>query len=95
MFQKTQIPVVFIDRKQQGEKITSVVFDSYHEGEMVAEYLLELGHHTFAYVNGAYDNYDNIKRLEGFRAGLDRAGMLLPEDCIIMVRSKKRRPIVP
>ena len=83
LFQKTQIPVVFIDRKQQGEKITSVVFDSYHEGEMVAEYLLELGHHTFAYVNGAYDNYDNIKRLEGFRAGLDRAGMLLPEDCII------------
>ena len=42
-----------------------------------------IGHHTFAYVNGAYDNYDNIKRLEGFRAGLDRAGMLLPEDCII------------
>ena len=83
LFQKTQIPVVFIDRKQQGEKITSVVFDSYHVGEMVAEYLLELGHHTFAYVNGAYDNYDNIKRLEGFRAGLDRAGMLLPEDCII------------
>lgn len=83
LFQKTQIPVIFIDRERQGEKITSVVFDSYHEGGMVAEYLLELGHHTFAYVNGAYDNYDNIKRLEGFRAGLEQAGMFLPEDCII------------
>lgn len=83
LFQKTQIPVVFIDRKQQGEKIASVIFDSYHEGEMVAEYLLELGHRTFAYVNGANDNYDNIKRLEGFRAGLLQAGKSLVEDCII------------
>ena len=83
LFQKTQMPVVFIDRKQQGEKIASVVFDSYHEGEMVAEYLLELGHRTFAYVNGVYDNYDNLQRLEGFRAGLERTGIRPLQNCII------------
>lgn len=83
LFEKTQIPVVFIDRKQQGEKIASVIFDSYREGEMVAEYLLELGHRTFAYVSGVQENYDNIKRLEGFRAGLLQAGKSLPEDCIL------------
>ena len=74
---------MFIDRKQQGEKIASVIFDSYREGVMVAEYLLELGHRTFAYVNGVQENYDNIERLEGFRAGLLQAGRSLPEDCII------------
>lgn len=83
LFQQTQTPVVFIDRQQRGEKIASVVFDSYREGGMVAEYLMKLGHRTFAYVNGAYDNYDNIQRLEGFRARLERAGMHLTEDCII------------
>ena len=50
---------------------------------MVAEYLLELGHRTFVYVNGVYDNYDNVQRLEGFRAGLERTGIRLLQDCVI------------
>lgn len=78
-----QFPAVFIDRELQGETISSVVFDSYHEGEMVAKYLLELGHTTFAYVRGVENNFDNTQRLNGFRSVLSRAGLTLGEDYII------------
>lgn len=83
LFQKTQTPVIFLDRELQGERMTSVVFDSCHAGGMVAQYLLSLGHRTFAYISGAWDNYDNIKRLEGFRAGLLQAGIRLDSSDIL------------
>ena len=89
LFQKTQTPTIFLDRELQGERMSSVVFDSYHEGEMVAQYLLSLGHHTFAYVNGANDNYDNMKRLQGFQTGLMQAGICLDKSYIIEGRFEK------
>ncbi len=89
LFSETQIPVVFIDRELEGEKMASVVFDSYHEGELVAEYLVGLGHRTFAYMDGPDDNYDNIQRREGFREGLRSKGVILEEDYIIAGRFEK------
>lgn len=86
---ETQTPVIFMDRELEGEKIASVVFDSYHEGEMVAEYLVGLGHRTFAYMDGPDDNYDNIHRLKGFREGLGSRGIILHEDYIIKGRFEK------
>ena len=89
LFSETQTPVIFIDRELEGEKIASVVFDSYHEGELVAEYLVGLGHRTFAYMDGPDDNYDNIHRLKGFREGLRSRGIILEEDYIIKGRFEK------
>lgn len=83
LLMKTQTPVIFLDRELEGEKIASVVFDSYHEGELVVEYLTELGHRTFAYIYGPGDNYDNIQRLKGFREALCRKGIILEEDYIM------------
>lgn len=90
LLQKAQIPAIFMDRELHGEKISSVVFDSYHEGELVAEYLIGLGHRTFAYIYGPGDNYDNICRLKGFQAGLKRNGLLLEEDYIIRGEFEKK-----
>lgn len=89
LFQKTQTPIIFLDRELQGERMTSVIFDSYHEGEMVAQYLLSLGHRTFVYINGACDNYDNMQRLQGFQAALMRAGIHLSEADIIEGKFEK------
>lgn len=77
------IPVVFIDREKKGTGISSVVFDSCHEGELAARYLLELGHTTFGYIQGVEKNFDNIERLKGFRAILKQAGFALQEDYIL------------
>lgn len=83
LFSESQIPVIFMDRELAGERMASVVFDSYHEGELVAEYLIGLGHRTFAYMDGPDDNYDNIHRLKGFREGLRNKGITLEEEYII------------
>lgn len=80
---ENEIPIVFIDREKQGNCISSVVFDSYHEGELAAKYLLELGHTTFGYIQGVKHNFDNIERLKGFRDILKRAGFTLQEDYIL------------
>ncbi len=83
LLRENGIPIVFIDREKQGECISSVVFDSCHEGELAAKYLLELGHTTFGYVQGVKNNFDNIERLKGFRNVLKRAGLTLQEDYIL------------
>lgn len=78
-----ETPIVFIDREQKGEFISSVVFDSYHEGELAAKYLLELGHMTFAYIQGVEHNFDNKERLRGFQDILKKAGITLQKDYIL------------
>lgn len=80
---KNGVPVVFIDREQKGQRISSVVFDSFHEGELVAKYLLELGNTTFGYVQGVEYNFDNTERLRGFRETLRKAGYTLEKENII------------
>lgn len=77
---ENETPIVFIDREQKGANASSVVFDSYHEGELAAKYLLELGHTTFAYVCGVENNFDNTERLRGFRDTLKKAGASFMED---------------
>lgn len=80
---ENETPVVFIDREQKGEHISSVVFDSYHEGELAAKYLLELGHATFGYIQGVEHNFDNKERLKGFLDVLKKAGITLQKDYIL------------
>lgn len=82
MLEENELPVVFIDRERKGKRMSSVVFDSYHEGEMAARYLLELGHTTFGYVRGEANNFDDEERRRGFADVLRRAGIALPEEYI-------------
>lgn len=79
---ENEMPTVFIDREQKGQCISSVVFDSYHEGELAARYLLELGNKTFGFMRGLENNFDNIERTRGFMHVLRQAGVVLQEDYI-------------
>ncbi len=82
MLEENELPVVFIDRERKGKCMGSVVFDSYHEGEMAARYLLELGHATFGYVRGEANNFDDEERCRGFADVLRRAGIRLSQEYI-------------
>ena len=73
-------PTVYIDRILIDETSSSVVFDSFSGGEQAARFLLELGHKEFMYIDGAYDNYDNIERKKGFLKVLKNAGITIGED---------------
>lgn len=80
---ENDIPVVFIDREKKGKSVSSVIFDSYHEGELAAKFLLELGNKTFAYMYGVDNNYDNTGRRKGFESVLRQAGIKLDSDYIL------------
>ena len=77
------IPTVFLDREIADEKISSVLFDSYHQGMLAAEYLLKKGFTHIGHIMGPEKNYDGIERLRGFRDTLEGAGIELRAEDII------------
>lgn len=89
LLSENDIPVVFIDRKERGKCLSSVVFDPYHEGELAGKYLLTLGHTTFAYIYGAGNNFDNVERLRGFQDTLGQSGITLADDYILQGKFEK------
>lgn len=76
------IPAVFLDREVQTDKMSSVLFDSFRDGEIAAEYILKNGYKRIAYVQGIWNNYDSIEREKGFRAALQKAGVQLDPDYV-------------
>ena len=80
---ENEIPIVFIDREIKAPHVSSVIFDSFHGGESAAKYLLELGNHSFAYMSGVPNNYDNEERRRGFETALNKAGFTLKEDYVL------------
>jgi len=77
---KSRFPIVFVDRKYCGEKISSVVFDSYHGGEVAARYLAELGAKKIGFMHGFKDNFDNNERYRAYRHVLSEFSLpYLPE----------------
>jgi len=60
--------------------ISSVAFDSYHAGEMAADYLMSLGHKRLMHIAGLENNYDSMSREKGMRDAMARQGLVLEED---------------
>ena len=79
LFEEKEIPVVFIDREYRNEHMSSIIFDSYHEGELAAKYLMELGKQSFLYIQGVLHTFDNIERRRGFTNMLKKNGVILQE----------------
>ena len=77
------IPVVFLDREVQGNRMSSILFDSYRDGEIAAEYIMKKGLRRIAYVEGISINYDSIERSRGFRDRLAKGGIVLDPDYIL------------
>lgn len=72
---KFEVPTVFLDREIQGNKVSSVIFDSYKDGETVADFLLEKGVTKFGFIEGFVDHQDAIERKKGFMDRLAKAGI--------------------
>ena len=67
---RLNMPLVFLDQERSGEMVSSVLYESFEEGRMAAEYLLGLGHRDLMHVYGVANNYDSIRRCEGFMQAL-------------------------
>lgn len=76
-------PTVFLDREVKGNRVSSIIFDSYRDGMEVADYLLKHGKKRFAVIQGVLDNYDAIERFRGFRDRLLKDGIVVDPDDIL------------
>ncbi len=83
MLEENGVPVVFIDREIESETIASVIFDSYHEGELAGNYLMETGHKRLMLIRGERNNFDSIERARGFCNSVRAAGLTIDDDYII------------
>ena len=82
-------PVVFLDQEEIGEKTSSVLFESYKQGCMAAEYLLGLGHRDLMHVYGVPNNYDSYQRQSGFLNALERAGVSFRKENLLEGRFER------
>jgi len=72
MIDKTNIPIVVLDRALDVEDIPTVVLNNYRAGELAAEHLISLGHTRIACLAGPLDIALSRERLNGFRDVLHR-----------------------
>ena len=73
-----EVPTVFLDREIAGSRVSSILFDSYQTGQVVAEYLYGLGHREILFVEGK-NTYDGIERSRGFWDYMEKRGVLSAE----------------
>lgn len=80
----TGLPVVFLDNEEVSPTVSSVVFQSFEEGRMAAEYLYGLGHRTLMFIQGASTSFHSHQRQAGFLAAAHDLGLSIPEHHILM-----------
>jgi len=71
------IPVVLFNRDVPDSPASSVTSDNVAGGRLVADYLLDSGHHRLAYIAGAENSSTNRDREAGFVQGLQARGLEL------------------
>ena len=83
LLEQYEFPTVFIDREIDSKIAGCVVFDSYHEGELAAKHLIDLGHTNLMLVAGEKNNFDSIEREKGFVDVIKKAGLTLKKEYIV------------
>ena len=79
-FADADFTIGLIGRRIEHPFIPSCFTDNIRIGKEVVQHLLEEGHRRIAYISGYADAPDSIGRLEGYKEGLESAGlMFLPE----------------
>ncbi len=71
------IPVVLFNREQDGSGLNAVITDNRAGGRALADLLVSLGHRRIGYIAGFEGASTQRDREEGFREGLNEAGLPL------------------
>ncbi len=75
IIEKSNIPIIVVDRALNNEHTPSVILNNYKAGELAAEHLFGLGHRHFACITGQLNISLARNRLEGFRNYLMNRGI--------------------
>ena len=71
----SECPLVFLALREQGPRVSSVLFESREHGRIAAEYLYGLGKRRFLHIFGFHGNYDSEMRCQGFLEALEAHGI--------------------
>lgn len=74
-------PVVLVDMLLSDKRVDGVISDDRHGALAATEHLVSLGHRRIAHLAGNLSLPTNINRREGYRAALQKAG-LVPEEIV-------------
>lgn len=77
------LPTVVLDAATDDPRLSSVVPDEFGAGQSAAELLVTAGHRRIAMINNEDDIPAAHERLAGFREGLVRSGLELPEGSLV------------
>ncbi len=72
---RLKVPTVFLDREKVSETSASVLFDSYRDGEIAAEYLINRGITKVGHIQGLLTHHDARDRWRGFQDCFARHGI--------------------
>lgn len=78
----TKMPIVFIDREYEGERMSSVIIDNAEGAAMAMEYLIKQGHRRIGYIHGIYNN-DDEARFNSYLNVLKKYGLPFDENIIL------------
>lgn len=78
----TKMPLVFIDREYEGERMSSVTVDNAEGATMAMEYLIRQGHRRIGYIHGIFNN-DDDERFNGYLNVLKKYGLPVDENIIL------------
>lgn len=81
--QELEVPTIFLDREVKSKSVSSVVFDSYKDGETIANYLLERNIKNIAFIQGVLNNHDAIERFRGFKERLEKENITLDPQYVL------------
>lgn len=80
--ERTSLPYVVLNRKLAGIE-NHVVFDSFAAAQLATEHLLSLGHRRIGHLAGRERGYNGIRRLGGYRAALEAAGIAFDAELVV------------
>ena len=80
---KTDIPVVVLDRALEEEHVPTVVLDNYKAGLLAGKHLASLGHKHICCITGPMDIGLSRERLHGFSDALEEYGIALGDEAVI------------
>ncbi|MGC9197375.1 MAG: LacI family DNA-binding transcriptional regulator [Acidobacteriaceae bacterium] len=75
-------PFVLIDREIPGLSANFVGIDDEAAGRVATEHLIQLGRRRIAHIRGR-ENSTGVRRFEGYRKALEKAGLEFCEDLVI------------
>jgi DNA-binding LacI/PurR family transcriptional regulator len=74
------IPMVTVGRELEGMQVDCVTADHYKGGFDVTMHLIELGHRRIGFVGIAAVDAPALRRYQGYRAALEKAGLSVGEE---------------